>query len=469
MSRAPARTTARAALAHVLDRRQVLVSAASQRARRIAALTVVCGFAVVVGLVARKHEAADWDPSGRLAWSLSLLAAVILLARGIYLGRPVTGMHATAAMAMLLIGVGAHIVGLGVPGDVLVAGAGFVLMWPLPSRPGPGGPEAVWPMIAATRGDPLAPFTMESTKSLFVNDDRSAALAYRTRLGFAVVSGDPVGEPGRYRALVADFASMCQRLGWQIMVLSCAEHRLPLWRDASTVHQSLMSIPIGRDVVVYVANFTMAGRRFRNLRQAVSRTHNRGITTEVVQEQGLTEELKTELTDVMRACRDSGRYERGYSMMLDGVLAGRYPGVMLIVGRDRNGQVQAFQRYLQAGGGSDVSLDLSWRRPHAPNGIDERLAVDMIAWCKGRGAQRVSLAFAPFPELFDTENHTVAQRIYQRLIHLGDPLIKLESLYGYLRKFHALGRRRYVLVSPRHLPAALLVLLSLEFLPHRVR
>jgi lysylphosphatidylglycerol synthetase-like protein (DUF2156 family) len=61
--------------------------------------------------------------------------------------------------------------------------------------------------------------------AVFFNEDRSAALAYRTRLGFAVVSGDPVGQPGRYRALIGDFATMCQRRGWQIMVLGCGQRR----------------------------------------------------------------------------------------------------------------------------------------------------------------------------------------------------------------------------------------------------
>jgi lysylphosphatidylglycerol synthetase-like protein (DUF2156 family) len=87
----------------------------------------------------------------------------------------------------------------------------------------------------------------------------------------------------------------------------------------------------------------------------------------------------------------------------------------------------------------------------------------MIMWCHARGARRLSLAFAPFPELFDARSdHTAVQRFYYALIRLGGPLIRLEPLYRYLRKFHALGRRRYVLVSARHIPAALVVLLSLE-------
>jgi lysylphosphatidylglycerol synthetase-like protein (DUF2156 family) len=426
------------------------------------------GFLVVGYMAARDHDAADWQPSGRLAWSLSLLVASMLLSRGVYLGRPVTGRHAAAALAMVLAGIGAHMLSAGIIGDVLVAASGLALMWPLPSPPGPGA-EWVWPLICSTRGDALAPFAMASSKSVFFTDDHTAALSYRARLGFAVVSGDPVGEPSHYRALVRDFAAMCATRGWRIVVLNCGERCVGLWRDASVVHQPLMSVPVGRDVVVDVAQFALSGRKLRNLRQAVARTRKRGITTEVIPEQSLSAALREELLDVVSTSRRGGRYERGFSMMLDGVLTGRYPGVLVIVARDAAGIVQGFHRYVVSGGGSDASLDLPWRRPGAPNGVDERLTVDMIDWCREQGGRRLSLAFAAFPELFDETNRTGLQRIYYSLIRLGDPLIRLESLYRYLRKFHALGARRYVLIPAVQLLGALVVLLSLEFVPHRSR
>ncbi|OYN74453.1 bifunctional lysylphosphatidylglycerol flippase/synthetase MprF [Mycolicibacterium sphagni] len=457
---------AKAAVARALDRQLLLTSAPSQRLRRIAALVLVGGFATLAALVIRDHDLADWNPSGRLAWSLSLLALVMFLARGISLSRPVSYAHATAATAVLLSGLGAHVLGLGFAGDALVASTGLALMWPIASRPGPDDPKSLWPLIEATRGDPLAAFAMQSTKSLLFTEDRTAALAYRARLGFAVVSGDPVGRPGAYRELVADFVAMCQRQGWRIMVLGCGQRRLDLWR-APGVSQSFLALPIGRDVVVDVTRFTLSGHAFRNLRQAVARTHNRGITTEIIAEQSLSGAQRAELAEVVDAAHRDGRRERGFSMMLDGTLEGHYPGVILAIGRDRDGRVQAFHRYVSSGAGSDVSLDLPWRRPDAPNGIDERLTVDMIAWCRAQGARRLSLAFAPFPELFEVANRTVLQHMYYAFIHLGDPLIRLESLYDYLRKFHAIDRRRYVLVSARHLLWAVLVLLPLEFLPHR--
>jgi lysylphosphatidylglycerol synthetase-like protein (DUF2156 family) len=43
----------------------------------------------------------------------------------------------------------------------------------------------------------------------------------------------------------------------------------------------------------------------------------------------------------------------------------------------------------------------------------------------------------------------------------------LESLYRYLRKFHALGDQRYAMATLTQVVPLLVVLLSLEFFPRR--
>ena len=68
---------------------------------------------------------------------VAVLAAVVLIARGICLGRRVTVGHALAACAAVCIGVCAHLLSLGLVGNILVAGSGFVLMWPNTARPQP--------------------------------------------------------------------------------------------------------------------------------------------------------------------------------------------------------------------------------------------------------------------------------------------------------------------------------------------
>jgi lysylphosphatidylglycerol synthetase-like protein (DUF2156 family) len=308
---------------------------------------------------------------------------------------------------------------------------------------------------------------MHDLKCFHFTADRTAAIAYRTRMGYAVVSGDPIGDEAGFAQLVADFAAMCHTRGWRLVVLGCSQRRLDLWADATVLGQTLQAVPIGRDVVIDVTTFDMVGRKYRNLRQAVQRTHNFGITTEVVSEQGLGGRLLAELTEVLLASPSGARTERGFSMCLDGALEGSYPGVQLIVARDKLGRVQAFHRYVTAGHGSEVSLDVPWRRRGAPNGIDERLSVDMIAWARDHGAQRLSLAFAAFPEIFNDKNRGRIPSLVYTAIHLGDALIALESLYRYLRKFHALGDRRYVMASLTQVLPLLVVLLSLEFMPRR--
>jgi lysylphosphatidylglycerol synthetase-like protein (DUF2156 family) len=91
----------------------------------------------------------------------------------------------------------------------------------------------------------------------------------------------------------------------------------------------------------------------------------------------------------------------------------------------------------------------------------------MIAWARDNGAERLSLAFAAFPEIFNDRNRGKIASLIYTAIHLGDALIALESLYHYLRKFHALSDRRYVMASLTQVLPLLIVLLSLEFMPRR--
>jgi lysylphosphatidylglycerol synthetase-like protein (DUF2156 family) len=445
-------------------RERVLVRADAPGIRLTSVAILLCVLGWLAVLIVREHLGYDRASPGRFGWSVALLAAVALIARGIFLGRPVTFGHAMVAAAAVGAGLCAHFVSFGVLGNVLVAGSGFALMWPTTAQPQPELLEQVWALVNATREDALAPFAMHSSKSYHFNSDKSAAIAYRTRLGFAVVSGDPIGDATQFDDLVADFVRMCRGRGWQIIVLAAGEWHLGLWCH-ETVGQPMLAVPFGRDVVIDVRHFTLTGRRYRNLRQAVQRTHNCGVTTEIVDEQELDGALTAELTEVLYAAHRAARSERGFCMNLDRVLQGRYPGIKLAIARDRCGRVAAFHRYTTAGEGSEVSLDVPFRRPDAPNGVDERLSVDMIADAKNSGARRLSLAFAAFPEIFDATRPSPLQRVAYRLTHLLDPLIRLESLYRYLRKFHALAERRYVVLCVHHIPAALLVLLSLEFVP----
>jgi lysylphosphatidylglycerol synthetase-like protein (DUF2156 family) len=150
-------------------------------------------------------------------------------------------------------------------------------------------------------------------------------------------------------------------------------------------------------------------------------------------------------------------------MILDGLLTGRHPGTFVAVARSKDGSVVAFQRYASSNGGRELSLDVPWRIPSAPNGVDERLIADVVAWASERGAKAVSLTFAAFPELFEMERRALWSRAAYRAVHLLDRWIRVESLYRFVRKFHALGEQRYVALRPVQVLFVAFAALRLEF------
>jgi lysylphosphatidylglycerol synthetase-like protein (DUF2156 family) len=152
-------------------------------------------------------------------------------------------------------------------------------------------------------------------------------------------------------------------------------------------------------------------------------------------------------------------------MILGRMFDGTVPDAVIPIARDASGAVIGAQRYLWAGR-HELSLDLPIRSRTGPNGTDERLTSEVIAWGCDHGVERVSLAFAPFPELFTKRQARtlgVLGTIAFAAVHLIDPMIKVERLYRYLRKFHAFDQERYVMLRWRDTVPVALAALLLEF------
>lgn len=430
-----------------------------------AARMALVGATVVVGLVLLWMA----GRSGPVrTWMVAAGIAVLLVARGLHLRRPVTMTHSAAAVLFVAAADVAYTSAHSTPGFLLLVATGPVLMLPVRSVPQPEDRARVFSLIQQTTDDPLSPFALNSAKSYYFNASGTAAIAYRARSGIAVVSGDPIGNAFEFGALLDEFSEFAAERGWRVAVLGAGERVARLWEIGGDTRKPLTAVPIGRDVVIDVGHFTLYGRKFRNLRQAVQRTHNAGLTTEIIPEAALDEPTRRELTDIVEDAR-AGHQRRGFSMILDHLLDGTLPGVLLVVARDCTGRAVAFQRYGTADSARELSLDVPWRGEGAPNGTDERMTVDVIRYAERTGARYVSLSFAAFPELLDPDASGAGARLFRRVLHLGDVLISLESLYRYLGKFHSVGNRRYVLLRFRYLLPVAFACLTFEFVPHRER
>jgi len=281
-------------------------------------------------------------------------------------------------------------------------------------------------------------------------------VAYGVRLRTAVASGDPLGAPDSWPAAIAAFVTMARARRLRVAVIATGERARPLWTE-----YGLWAVPIGRDVVVRRGEFDPQGRRFRNLRQAVQRSRNCGVSVCFVREDEADAATVTAIRALMRATRQNDA--RGFSMLRGRLFDGSAPDAVLAVARNREGYIVGAHRYLWAGS-KDLSLDLPVRSFAAPNGVDERLVAETVAWGAEHGVERVSLAFAPFPELFeDPRQFGRVGVLLSWITHLLDPLIRVERLYRYLRKYHAFDQERYVMLRKREVVRVAVTLLLLEF------
>jgi len=311
-------------------------------------------------------------------------------------------------------------------------------------------------LVSIGEGDPLAPFALRPDKRFVFAPDGRAAVGYQIKFGTAVASGDPVGDACGFDAAIDAFVAEMRRRRLRVAVLGAGERARPRWE-----RHGLSAVAIGRDVVIRRNDWSLRGRRMRNVRQAVQRAANAGVSVQVRREGDLCAAEVAELRGLTAHARK--RDTRGFSMTLGRMFDGSQPDAVVVLARMPDGAIVGAHRYLWAGK-QDLSLDLPIRHDDAPNGVDERLVAEVVDWGALRGVERVSLAFAPFPELFaDRTRLSATGRAGYALAHLLDPLVKVEALYRYLRKFHAFDQQRFVMLRWRALLPTALAMLVLEF------
>lgn len=349
----------------------------------------------------------------------------------------------------------------------------FVLGWLMASAPAPrpGGRAQraiLRAMISHPDSETLAPFALRYDKSYVFSRDGRAAVGYRVLAGMAVAGGDPVGAAESWPDAIAEYTALVEHSGWRAAVLGAGPAARALWEEQGLGR----AIGIGDEVVVDTAAFGLEGRAMRNVRQAVRRTERAGLTTEVVPERALDPGLAGQLRRIHREWLGAAGREHGFAMNLDAMARGAHPDALVAVAMAPEGYAVAFQRYLpagHAGRNAALSLDVMPRTPLSPNGVNERLIVDLIEYARTHGYPRVSLNFAAFRPLLAQARSaprelTRTQRGTIRAIGLLDPLIQVDSLYRFNDKFRPGWIPRAVLVgSWFDLPRFAIAAFGLEF------
>jgi lysyl-tRNA synthetase class 2 len=300
-------------------------------------------------------------------------------------------------------------------------------------------------LVRAWGLDTLSPFVLRGDKSYFFDEGETAFLAYKVVGGVAIVSGDPIGPPDRFSELLGRFLAFAHERGWRIAVLGASEHALGVYRA-----HGLHALYHGDEAVIETAAFSLDGRPIRKVRQSVHRLERAGYCAEVLRPSELDAALRTQLEEVARAWRGT-QPERGFVMALDTLFRLDDDHALFVVGRDPDGASTGFLHFAVCLRGSGLSLSSMPRLRTTPNGFNEWLVCETVAWARANGFERVSLNFAPFAALLAPEAKlSGVQRLERRALLRLKGRFQLDNLLLFNRKFFPSWQRRFV-VYERHL------------------
>ena len=299
-------------------------------------------------------------------------------------------------------------------------------------------------LVKAWGVDTLAPFVLRGDKSYFFDADEQAFLAYKVVGGVAIVSGDPVGPPDRFSDLIGSFIDFAHRRGWRLAILGVSERALDLYSK-----HGLHALYHGDEAVIDTKAFSLEGRAIRKVRQSVHRLERSGYTASAVRPSEIDSSLQHELEEVARAWRGA-QPERGFVMALDTLSRLDDEHALFVVGRGPDGSAAGFLHFAVCARGSALSLSSMPRLRATPNGFNEWLVCEAVAWARANGFARVSLNFAPFAALLAPEVELSAlQRLERRALLRLKGRFQLDNLLLFNRKFFPHWQRRFVVYERR--------------------
>jgi lysyl-tRNA synthetase class 2 len=317
-------------------------------------------------------------------------------------------------------------------------------------------------LVATWGADTLAPFALRADKSYFLDEDESAFLAYRVVGGVAIVSGDAIGEPSAVEPLLVRFLEFAGRRGWRVAVLGASEASLPMYRRLG-----MHAVYHGDEAVLEVDSFSLEGRAIRKVRQSVQRLEREGYTAQVLRPAEIPAPLRAEIESIAAAWR-AGQPQKGFVMALDRLFGVDDDHSVFVIGFGPSGRPEGFIHFVSSPAAPALSLSSMPRLRSTPNGFNEWLICETVAWARAAGIERISLNFAPFAALLAADaSLEPLQRVERRALQSLKGQFQLDNLLRFNEKFGPGWSRRYVVVERRRdLPRVSVAALAAEsYLP----
>ncbi|EQD64416.1 lysyl-tRNA synthetase (class II) [mine drainage metagenome] len=365
-----------------------------------------------------------------LGWLLGLLLVVaVFFAVGVadILGQDSFDLLATGAYAhasRLARGLGAALLGLA----LYLAWHAFAIRRPKLPLPDHAELERVREFYAQHGGGAFAHLSFMADKHLFWGAGQRTLIAYGNVRDRLIALGAPSGEPAAQAQAILDFRRYADSQGCAPVFYEVLEPDLARFHDLG-----FDLFKLGELALIPLAEFSLIGKRWEDLRQAVNRAAREKLSFRMAVapfDSALLVALE-QVSDAWLA--DKGVAEKGYSL-------GRFDPAYLAWGPlalvYREGELIAFANLLPGYGTQGYTgIDLMRHLPDAPRGSMDFLFANVLGWAKEQGHAWFSLGMAPLSNVGTTPYARLNERLAALAFRHGNRFYNYQGVRRYKEKF----------------------------------
>lgn len=308
--------------------------------------------------------------------------------------------------------------------------------------------------------DPSDPFTLLPDKRYFFHPSGEGFVAYASWREMAVALADPICPDDLRQEMIDRFVAFCRSQDWTPLFYGTGNEHRALYEQAN-----LITFKVGEDARIPLADFSLAGGRFQNLRTARNKAKKEGLTfrwydPSAAVDHGLEAQLHL-LSDAWLNSKSGGEmtFDLGSFSLAD--IRKRGCAVVLMP----DGKVECFATWISYGNGTGRTLDLM-RGRGSPGGIMDFLILESIDHFKTEHVTEISLGSAPLANTEpDPSQLSREERRVKIIFDHFDRFYRYKSLFDFKRKYHPAWQGRYLAYPPGTLLARIALAVAAVHLP----
>lgn len=363
-------------------------------------------------------------------WYAGLLACVL-----VFFAIGVAQVLGDDSFDLFYIGFGEHTSRIGRGLAAALLGLGLYLIWqvfavrrPALVLPARSELEQARELYKTWGGGEFAHLSFMRDKHLFWAADHQAVVAYGCIRNRLVALGSPSGPDAAIDRAILDFRRFAD-----------AQDRVPVFYevfepDLAHYHDHGFDLfKLGELAIIRLDEFSLAGKRWEDLRQAVNRSTKEQITFEisnVPHDSVVLAEVKR-VSDTWLTYKGSA--EKGFSL---GRFDAEYLAAAPIALVRRAGDLIAFANLVPPyGPGDAASVDMMRHVGDAPRSTMDFLFAKVMQWAQEQGYKTFSLGMAPLSRVGDNQYARFNERLASLAFRYGSSLYNYQGVRRYKDKF----------------------------------